>query len=293
MTKRIKIILIIIIVLSVYLSIYMYKTMHTIIVRHITLEFEDLPESFDNIKIALAADMHAGLYIPEKHIKKMSDIIMQAKPDMILFLGDYIYSAPHIFKHYNRKNTDKFSKGIEGLEAKYGKYSVLGNHDNWESKKDISNALYSNGFNLMDNNILFITNEVGDYISIGGIGDYLTDNINFDAATYNVKSNDFNILLSHEPNMPLKIAEEKGYDKLIDLFLSGHTHGLQISFIPLGILERLNKNKKYPYFQSVYGVMNYGNMKVYITSGIGAVLLPFRLFAYPETVIMTLKRKQK
>ncbi len=55
----------------------------------------------------------------------------------------------------------------------------------------------------------------------------------------------------------------------------------------------MNKNKKYPYFQSVYGVMNYGNMKVYITSGIGAVLLPFRLFAYPETVIMTLKRKQK
>lgn len=290
-SKRNKIIFLAAIVLFFVMIIYMYNTAHSIRVRYITLEFEDLPMSFNNTKLALAADMHAGLYIPESHVKKMSDLIMKENPDIILFAGDYIYSAPYKFKHYSIKNTEKFNNGIKGLEAKYGKYAVLGNHDNWENTEDVSNSLYSNGFNVIDNNILFITNEADDYISIGGVGDYLTDDVNFDMATSNVNIDDFHILLSHEPNIPLKKAKDGGYTDFIDFFFSGHTHGLQISFLPMHFWETINKNREYPIFPAVYGLMNYGNMKVYITSGIGAVLLPFRLFAYPEVVIVTLKKK--
>ena len=292
-SKRNKIIFLIIIAIFVIVSIYMYNTAHSVRFRYITLEFEDLPISFNNMKVALAADMHAGLYIPESQIRKMSDMIMESNPDLILFAGDYIYSAPHKFYHYNKENTEKFSNGIKGLRAKYGMYAVLGNHDNWESTDDVSNALYSNGFKLVDNDILFVTNESGEYISIGGVGDYLTDHVDFEKATSNVKTNDFHILLSHEPNIPLKKAKDGGYSKLIDFFLSGHTHGLQISFFPMWVLEGLNKNREYPRFPAVYGIMNYGNMKVYITSGIGAVLMPFRLFAYPEVVIITLKKEDQ
>ena len=288
-SKRNKIIFLAVIIILVLIHIYMYNTIHSLRVRYITLEFEDLPKSFDNMKVALAADMHAGLYIPESHIRKMSDMIMEAKPDMILFAGDYIYSAPHKFSHYDKENTEKFSNGINVLKAKYGKYAVLGNHDNWESTEDVSNALYSNGFKVMDNTILFITNEMGEYISIGGVGDYLTDDVRFDAAVSNVHTNDFHILLSHEPNMPLKKAKDGGYIKSIDFFLSGHTHGLQISFLPMWVWEGLNNNREYPRFPVIYGILNYGNMKVYVTSGVGSVLFPFRLFAYPEVVIITLK----
>lgn len=290
-SKRNKIILSVVIIILAIIHIYMYNTAHSIRFRYITLEFEDLPKSFDNMKVALAADMHAGLYIPESHIRKMSDMIMEAKPDMILFAGDYIYTSPRWFHAYKKENSEKFNAGIYGLEAKYGKYAVLGNHDNWESTEDVSNVLYSNGFKLMDNSILFITNESSEYISIGGVGDYLTDDVRFDIATSNVSSNDFHILLSHEPNIPLKKAQDGGYGEVIDFFLSGHTHGLQISFLPMWVWEGLNKNREYPRFPAVYGLMNYGTMKVYVTSGIGAVLMPFRLFAYPEVVIITLKTK--
>lgn len=285
------IVLLVIILMLLLIQVHMYKTAHTLRVRYITLEFEDLPESFDNIKLALAADMHAGLYIPESQIREMSDLIMKDNPDMILFAGDYIYSAPHKFSYYDEKNTEKFANGIKGLEAKYGKYSVLGNHDNWESTEDVSNALYTNGFKIIDNNILFITNESGEYISIGGVGDFLTDDVRFDIATSNVKPEDFHIVLSHEPNIPLKRAKEGGYSDFIDFFFSGHTHGLQISFLPMWVWEGLNKNREYPFPLSIYGILNYGSIKVYVTSGIGAVLLPFRLFAHPEVVILTLKRK--
>ena len=159
------------------LCLYMFYFSRSLRVRYIELEFDDLPYSFEGTKVAFAADMHAGLYIPTSHVKKMSDIIRENNPDLILFAGDYIYSAPRLFHYYNSNNVQKFDEGIKDLNAKFGKYSVMGNHDNWESTTDVSNCLIKNGFKTIDNNIVFITNEAGDYISIGGVGDFLTDKV--------------------------------------------------------------------------------------------------------------------
>lgn len=283
--------IIIFLIIILLFALYMFKTSRALRVRYIDLEFEDLPKSFDNIKVALASDIHSGLYVPTSHIKKMSYMIMTNKPDIILFVGDYIYSAPRWFRYYNKKNIIKLNEGIKDLNAPLGKYAVMGNHDNYESKIDISNTFYSNNFKMLDNNIIFITNENKEYISIGGIGDFLTDEVKFDLAIKNVKTNDFNILLSHEPMFPLKIAQKEGYNKFIDFFVAGHTHGLQISFVPMSLFERLNKNRNYP-LTTIYGNMKSENMKIYITSGVGAVLPPFRLFAYPEIVIVNLRSKK-
>ena len=289
-SKKIKIIIFVIIIFALFFSLYMFKTSRALRVRYIDLEFEDLPKSFDNIKVALASDIHSGLYIPTSHIQKMSDMITENNPDIILFIGDYIYSAPRWFKYHNKKNIRKLNEGIKNLNAPLGKYAVMGNHDNYESKIDISNALDSNNFKMLDNNIIFITNDIGEYISIGGVGDFMTDDVKFDLATKNVKTNDFNILLSHEPAAPLAIAKKEGYNELIDFFVCGHTHGMQISLIPMPLIERLNKNRNYP-LTTIYGNMQSDKMKIYVSSGVGVVLLPFRLFAYPEVVIATLKRK--
>ena len=290
-TKNFQIIIFLIIIFFIFVSLYMFQTSRDLRVRYIDLEFEDLPKSFDNIKVALASDIHSGLYVPLSHIQKMSDMIMTNKPDIILFIGDYIYSAPRWFKYYNKKNIHKLSDGIKDLKAPLGKYAVLGNHDNYESKIDVSNAMHSNNFKMLDNNIIFITNEIGEYISIGGVGDIMTDDVKFDLATKNVKINDFNILLSHEPAAPLAIAKKEGYNELIDFFVCGHTHGMQISFIPMPLIERLNKNRDYP-LTTIYGNMQSEKTKIYVSSGVGVVLLPFRLFAYPEVVIATLKSKK-
>ena len=289
-SKKIKIIIFVIIIFALLFSLYMFKTSRALRVRYIDLEFEDLPKSFDNIKVALASDIHSGLYIPTSHIQKMSDMITENNPDIILFIGDYIYSAPRWFKYHNKKNIRKLNEGIKNLNAPFGKYAVMGNHDNYESKIDISNALDSNNFKMLDNNIIFITNDIGEYISIGGVGDFMTDDVKFDLATKNVKTNDFNILLSHEPAAPLAIAKKEGYNELIDFFVCGHTHGMQISLIPMHLIERLNKNRNYP-LTTIYGNMQSDKTKIYVSSGVGVVLLPFRLFAYPEVVIATLKSK--
>ena len=68
-----------------------------------------------------------------------------------------------------------------------------------------------------------------------------------------------------------------------------------VCIIVAGVFTRVYLGFQKVYFHMdeaySYGLMNYGNMKVYVTSGIGAVLFPLRLFAYPEVVIITFKSK--
>ena len=270
----------------------MIYTIYDLKIKRIEIESIYLPKSFHNKKIAFVADIHSGLFVKEKYIRKMSDMIMNEKPDIIAFGGDYIYSAMSWTHYYNYKNLYRFINGIKSLNAPLGKYAVMGNHDNLEAKHEISNALYDSGFQMLDNDIKRI--EVnGEHISIGGIGDYYTDEVHLDKATSGVQENDFHILLTHTPFRAIVKAEKENYLKLIKLILAGHTHGRQISFMPMSMIEKLNKNRVHYPFDMHYGMMNYMGTKLYVTSGVGFVLVPLRVFAQPEIVMITLKQEVK
>ena len=51
--------IIIFLIIILLFALYMFKTSRDLKVRYIDLEFEDLPKSFDNIKVALASDIHS------------------------------------------------------------------------------------------------------------------------------------------------------------------------------------------------------------------------------------------
>lgn len=266
----------------------MFYTARNLKVKYINVSSIYLPKSFHGKKVAFVADLHSGLFVKEGYLKKMSSMIMNEKPDIIAFGGDYIYSAMSWLHYYNYKNTLGLISGIKELYAPLGMYAVMGNHDNLEAKDGISNALKSVGFKMLDNDIHYIRNG-HEYISIGGVGDYDTDEVHFDKATRSVKENDFHILLTHTPFRSVLKAEKEGYLRLIKLILAGHTHGRQISFIPTFVIEELNKKREQYPFDMHYGLMNYLGTKLYVTSGVGFVLVPFRIFARPEIVIITLR----
>lgn len=266
---------------------HMFFNAYKIKIRQITITSKDIPLSFNNKKIAFLSDTHIGFYVSEKQMKKIAALATKEKPDIILLGGDYIYSSPRTLRFYNFKNTQKIKNSFSFLKAPLGVYAVMGNHDNKESKQDISNALNSINIKMVDNQNVFITNKEG-YIVISGFGDEHTDKINIETALENTQTNDFVIVIAHNPKSVRRLIK---YDKVknVDLFLSGHTHGGQIRFSPLGIIEKINKNKEIPSSLS-YGIMNYKNSQMYVTSGTGVVLMPLRFFANAEIVIITLVR---
>jgi len=84
------------------------------------------------------------------------------------------------------------------------------------------------------------------------------------------------VLLHHTPTRT-KEAAEAG----IALMVSGHTHGGQLW--PVGYLFSL-------FFGVKQGLSYIGEMKIYLTNGVGTWGPPVRVLAAPEVVIFTLTK---
>jgi predicted MPP superfamily phosphohydrolase len=99
-----------------------------------------------------------------------------------------------------------------------------------------------------------------------------------------IDSNDFVILLSHDPS----IWQEKVKEKTnIALTLSGHTHGLQ-----LGINNRWLKWSPSQYIYSNWlGQYIYNEQILYVNAGFGYIGIPMRIGILPEVGLLTLHKK--
>lgn len=120
-----------------------------------------------------------------------------------------------------------------------------------------------------------------DSIKIGGVGDLWEDSQLPENTLFDVKEENYCILISHNPDFL-----ENWVDKNVDLTLSGHTHGGQVTLFGLWApLLSTKFGQKYR-----YGLIQKENTISYITSGIGTITPPLRFFCRPEIVIFELRK---
>ena len=257
-------------------------------VRRETISFPNLPKAFDGFKIVQFSDLHIGSFFQnfdpiKKAIKMMNDL----KPDVILFTGDMVNNLA--------SELENWPPIISQLSAKYGKYSVLGNHDygdykEWktvEDKKENFQRFLSfqkeMGFNLLNNQNAQI--EIGDdKIDIVGVENWSrrwTQYGDLNKAMENANSN-FKILLSHDPS---HWNGEVSGNTDIDLTLSGHTHGMQYGVEFFGFKW---SPVKYVYPQWA-GLYNSGKQYLYVNRGLGFIGFMGRVGIKPEITEITLK----
>jgi len=96
------------------------------------LAFKDLPDAFDGYTITQISDIHSGSFTNKEKIQYGVDLINQQKSDLILFTGDIVNNKAD--------EMDNWIAVFDKLEAKEGKYSILGNHDygdymDWKNHK--------------------------------------------------------------------------------------------------------------------------------------------------------------
>jgi hypothetical protein len=90
--------------------------------------------------------------------------------------------------------------------------------------------------------------------------------------------------MCHEPDYVEQVVLHPRFP-LIDLMLSGHSHGGQIRLPFIGPLILPPMGQKY-----VEGLFHFGHMQLYVNRGIGTVGLPFRLNCPAELTHITLVR---
>ena len=109
--------------LPFFVIIYgIFRTLYRFKIHHVKLKFNNLPNSFNGLRIIHISDLHLGSFNFRYHIlDRAIKIINQSKPDFIFFTGDLVNNYAWELKGWTNV--------LKQLEAKKGKYSVLGNHD--------------------------------------------------------------------------------------------------------------------------------------------------------------------
>ena len=261
-----------IIALGLLFVTYCYLETRWIKLTKIEIKSTEIPDSFNNLKIVFISDIHHGPYLSIGRVEKLVNRINKLKPDLIIMGGDYVHREPK----YINPVFDELLK----LKAKFGIYAVLGNHDHWENAELTRLMMERNGIKNCDNKSYWV--KIGqDSIKIGGVGDLWTDSQIIDSTIFDLKEENFCILISHNPDYLENLKTN-----LLDITLSGHSHGGQMTF--LGIWAPIVPSKYGQKYR--YGLKTFGKMKSYITSGIGTITPPLRFFCRPEIVIIKLKK---
>ena len=253
--------------------------------KHITFTSPDLPPYFDGYRLVQITDFHLGSFPPgNDFVQKVVDATNNEEPDMILFTGDLVNNQA--------SEVEPYLDTLGQLHASDGIYSIWGNHDYCEYGNNHSiGALKRNrrmlygyqeslGWHQLMNEHHVVSHGMASIAVIGvenpGQPPF-TNRSNLKKAMKGLNPDMFKILLSHDPHH----WRREVVGKKIQLTLAGHTHAGQLK-IGKWTPARMA-------FKEWGGAYRIGEQMLYVSSGIGGSF-PFRLGAWPELIVITLKR---
>lgn len=253
--------------------------------KHITFTSPDLPPYFDGYRLVQITDFHLGSFPPgNDFVQKVVDATNNEEPDMILFTGNLVNNQA--------SEVEPYLDTLRQLHASDGIYSIWGNHDYCEYGNNHSiGALKRNrrmlygyqeslGWHQLMNEHHVVSHGMASIAVIGvenpGQPPF-TNRSNLKKAMKGLKPDMFKILLSHDPHH----WRREVVGKKIQLTLAGHTHAGQLK-IGKWTPARMA-------FKEWGGAYRIGEQMLYVSSGIGGSF-PFRLGAWPELTVITLKR---
>jgi len=277
--------LFILLVIGAVLLAYASLETRWVKITNVTIESHDIPLSFDGKRIVFVSDIHHGEALSRERVMKLVQRINDLHPDIIILGGDY--------SSREEKYIIPVFDELRNLKSKYGIFGVMGNHDYFVNGDLTIKMMKRNGINLCDNKSYWVKIN-RDSIKIGGVDDPSGNVQVLDSTIYDVHPKDFCILIAHQPNYVKTLNTD-----LVDLTLSGHTHGGQVTFFGLwapilpsdnGLWASLTFSKEgQKYCYGLY--QRNGTMQSYITSGIGTRSPHFRFFRRPEIAVLELKKK--
>ena len=239
--------------------------------KEYTLYENDLPGGFDGIKVVHFSDLHFNRAISKSKVDSIVSEINLINADLVLFTGDLVDRDMNLTSEDYNYLTEAFRE----INAKYGKYAVLGNHD-YHQYDNVLKVFTDSGFKYLENSYDIIYNKNNEKIFIGGVGNvsYNLDDVDKMMEFFN-NENDVNykIILVHEPDISDNIVD----NYTVNLILAGHSHNGQVRLPIIGAIYTPPGAKKY--YDEHYMI---DDTNLYISSGIGVSSVNYRLWNRPS-----------
>jgi predicted MPP superfamily phosphohydrolase len=242
-------------------------------IEKVTLAHEKIPSALNGIRIVQISDVHLGLIVRHKRLRKILEAVQKANPDILVSTGDLVDGQIN--------KLEGLAEMLQNIKPVYGKYAVTGNHEFYAGLQDSLAFTQKAGFTILRNKGISIT----DHLNIAGVDDRtgkyfkkLTEKSEKEMLK-ELDRNKFTLLLKHRPEVN---NESLG---LFDLQLSGHTHKGQI--FPFNIITLL-------YFPIHWGCLNpVDHCYLYVSRGSGTWGPPIRFLSPPEVTLIELVSDKK
>jgi predicted MPP superfamily phosphohydrolase len=223
-------------------------------------------------RLVLMGDLHVGLFTRPSRLTRIFATANELRPDAVLLAGDLIDDDPHF--------VPKLLEGTRALGATIPLYAVFGNHEMYGNPYAVLDGLKGSRIRLLMNEGVALRD-----VWIAGVSDPAARQIperndllpDLGKALAAKPAGSVAVVLSHQP-LILEEARKRG----VPVALCAHTHGGQLGFRPLGIsLAGLFL----PYHMGLYDVPP---TQLYINTGTGYWVFPFRLGMTPEITVIEL-----
>lgn len=245
--------------------------------RVVALGSPDWPAARPAVKVVLIADLHVGA--PHVSLAKVDEIVGRANaaaPDLVFLGGDYI---AHVLGG-RAVTPEAIAQRLAALRARYGVFSVLGNHDHAGRQGDrMRRALQAAGIVVLENEARRVETADGA-IWIVGIGDDYSGRARPRAAFGAVPMGKTEpvLVLAHDPGVFSEIPAG------VAAIFAGHTHGGQVRFPVIGPVVNASRAP----LRHTRGVIREQGKLMFVTAGVGTSVLPIRFNCVPEIAVLTI-----
>lgn len=244
------------------------KEANSLSIEEVRISLNRLPKKLDGFKIIHLSDIHHSPFTNLEHIKKAVQIANVLEPDMCILTGDYV--------SHETEYIEPVAEVLGGLESEHGTFACLGNHDHWTDAGAVTGSLVENNIRVLINEgFRFTARDVSFWLC--GVDDYMVKQTDLKSALHGAFPDEMKMLLAHNP-----VIIRQAMKQDVDVMFSGHTHGGQVK-----IREKEKKILAHRRLSS--GLHRRKNTQIYITRGIGTVVLPVRYQCPPEISLIELR----
>ena len=252
---------------------------HEISIVTQAIAVDKLPDAFHNFRIVQISDIHFDEYTEPSFLRRVLGHVNSLQPDLVLLTGDFISFGP-MPPTFVLGAMHRCADVLREIACPQ-RFAVMGNHDVYLGEPVVRPILAAVNIPLLVNEHVPIERD-GQRFWLSGIHDPVNGFPNLDLAIPERPDGPV-LLMSHGPDYADQVlAHRRG--PLVDVMLSGHTHGGQVRFPFLPPYHLPGGGLKY-----VEGLFRLDRLQLYVNRGIGTVGLPFRLNCPPEITLFTLQ----
>ncbi|MDQ6802050.1 MAG: metallophosphoesterase [Acidobacteriota bacterium] len=246
-----------------------YTALVPLDIERVPVVLDQLPPSLNGTRIALIADLHVGLFTRPSRLREIFATAGSLSPNLVVLAGDMVDDDPFF--------TTQLLDGARALPSSIPLLAVLGNHEMYGAPREVIDRLRGSRIHLLVNEGIALRQ-----LWIAGISDYAAQSnaLKPDFTRAFAGSSGFPILIAHQPR-----AFPDAQQRNLPLTLCAHSHGGQFG------IRRLGWSLAGVFLPYHIGLYRRGASQLYVNTGTGYWLLPWRLGLPPEITLIELRSR--